>query len=178
MRSVTEQCGTSVPLAGTEVFLALGSNRGDSPAHFEAALAGLKAGGFAVRRVSPWYVTDPVDCEPGVPPFLNGVVSGVWSGTPEALLTLCQSLERRAGRPEIHSSRQSRELDLDIILFGQEIIRTGRLTVPHPRAAQRAFVLAPLNDIAPEAVFPDSGKTAAELFAGLSDKSGIRRKED
>ena len=175
MRSPAEQCDTSAPLPGTEVFLALGSNRGDSPAHFEAALAGLKAGGFVIRRVSPWYVTDPVDCEPGVPPFLNGAVSGVWSGTPEALLALCQSLERRAGRPEVHSSRQSRELDLDLILFGNRIIRTPQLTVPHPRAAQRAFVLAPLNDIAPEAVFPDSGKTVGELLACLSDKSGIRR---
>ena len=158
--------------------MALGSNLGDSLAHFEAALAGLKTGGFTVRRVSPWYVTAPVDCEPGVPPFLNGAVAGVWPGTPEALLTLCQSLEHRAGRPEVHSSRQSRELDLDLILFGDRIIRTPQLTVPHPRAAQRAFVLVPLNDIAPETVFPDSGKTVAELFDGLPDKSGICRRED
>ncbi|MBQ9336263.1 MAG: 2-amino-4-hydroxy-6-hydroxymethyldihydropteridine diphosphokinase [Lentisphaeria bacterium] len=155
--------------------MALGSNKGDSRVHFEAALAGLRAGGFAVRQVSPYYETDPVDCEEGVPPFLNGAVSGIWTGTPEELLALCQSLERRAGRPEIHSSRQSRELDLDLILFGDRIIRTPRLTVPHPRAAQRAFVLAPLNDIAPDAVFPDSGKSAAQLLADLPDRSGVRR---
>ena len=172
---MTEQSGTSVSRPGTEVFLALGSNKGDSRAHFEAAVAGLKAGGFEVRQISPYYETAPVDCEPGVPPFLNGAVSGFWSGTPEELLALCQSLERRAGRPEIHSSRQSRELDLDLILFGDRIIRTPHLTVPHPRASQRAFVLAPLNDLAPETVFPDSGRSVAELFAQLEDKSGIHR---
>ena len=165
---------TSARSAGTEVFLAFGASKGDREAFVRLALDELGKGNFIIQKVSPLYETDPVDCEDGVPPFLNGVLQGVWNGSPEELLDLCQSIERRAGRPEIHNSRQSRELDLDIILFGQEIIRTERLTVPHPRAFQRAFVLAPMNDIAPDAVFPDLGKTVSALLGELSAPGGIR----
>ena len=168
---------SSTPAAppGTEVFLAVGSNKGDRTAMIRGAVQGLRAGSFEVKELSPLYETCPVDCEEGTPSFLNGVVRGFWRKTPESLLNLCQELERRAGRPEKHSSRQSRELDLDIIIFGQEIIRTGRLTVPHPRAAQRAFVLVPLHDLAPETLFPDCGKTVADLLKNLPDLTGIQR---
>ena len=168
-----EQKRTSASRSGTEVFLALGSNKGDSEAIFRTALKELSGHGFKLIKCSPLYQTEPVNCDEGVPPFINAVISGVWQDTAEALLDLCQSLERRAGRPEKHSSRQSRELDLDIILFGSQVIRTDRLTVPHPRAFQRAFVLVPLNDIAPDAFFADSGKSAAELLKSLPDRSGI-----
>jgi len=167
---------TSAAVSGTEVFLAFGSNKGEPAAFLRSSLAGLSAGGFAVKQVSPLYETDPVDCEEGTPRFLNGIIAGSWGGTPEELLELCQRLERQAGRPEKHSSRQSRELDLDIILFGDRILNTRKLTIPHPRAAQRAFVLVPLNDLAPEAVFPDSGKTVRELLKSLPGRSGIERK--
>jgi len=169
-----EKKQTSASRSGTEVFLALGSNKGDSEAIFRTALKELAANGFELGKCSPLYQTEPVDCDEGVPPFINAVISGVWHETPEALLDLCQSLERRAGRPEIHSSRQSRELDLDIILFGQEIIRSERLTVPHPRAFQRAFVLVPLNDIVPDAMFPDQGKTVSNLLRELPDSCSIQ----
>ena len=153
--------------------MALGSNQGDPEAIFRTALKDLAANGFELEQCSPLYKTEPVDCDEGVPPFINAVISGNWHDTPESLLELCQSLERRAGRPEKHSSRQSRELDLDIILFGSQVIRTERLIVPHPRAFQRAFVLVPLNDIAPAAFFPDRGRNAAELLKSLPERSGI-----
>ena len=165
---------TSARSAGTEVFLAFGTSKGDREAFVRFALDELKKGNFIIQKVSPLYETDPVDCEDGVPPFLNGVLQGVWNGSAEELLDLCQSIERRAGRPEKHNSRQSRELDLDIILFGQTIIRTERLTVPHPRAFQRSFVLVPMNDIAPDAVFPDRGKTVSALLRELPAPGGIR----
>lgn len=165
---------TSARSAGTEVFLAFGTSKGDRESFIRSALDELRKGNFIIQKVSPLYETDPVDCEDGVPPFLNGVLQGVWNGSAEELLDLCQSIERRAGRPEKHSSRQSRELDLDIILFGQQIIRTERLTVPHPRAFQRSFVLAPMNDIAPDAVFPDREKTVSALLRGLPAPGGIR----
>ncbi len=169
---------TSAAVPGTEVFLAFGSNKGEPAAFLRSALTRLSAGGFGVKKVSPLYETDPVDCEAGTPRFLNGVIAGSWRGTPEALLELCQQLERQAGRPEKHSSRQSRELDLDIILFGDRILNLEKLIIPHPRAAQRAFVLVPLNDLAPDAVFPDSGKTVRELLNDLPGRSGIVRKYD
>ena len=168
-----EKNKTSASRSGTEVFLALGSNKGDPEAIFRTTLKELAANGFELEKCSPLYQTEPVDCDEGVPPFINAVISGVWHDAPETLLDLCQSLERRAGRPEKHSSRQSRELDLDIILFGSQVIRMDRLTVPHPRAFQRAFVLVPLNDIAPDAFFADSGKNAADLLKSLPDRSGI-----
>ena len=177
MENRTEKADfTSVPVSGTEVFLAFGSSKGDRTAFIRAAMNGLTNGGFMLKRVSPLYETDPVDCEEGTPRFLNGIISGYWKGSAEALLELCQRLERCAGRPEKHSSRQSRELDLDIILFGDRIIRSEKLTIPHPRAAQRAFVLVPLNDLASDTVFPDLGKTVRELLAELPDKSGIVRR--
>ena len=174
MSPVSANPNTSARSAGTEVFLAFGTSRGDREAFCRFALDELEKGNFHVRKVSPLYETDPVDCEEGVPPFLNGVLEGVWNGSAEELLTLCQSIERRAGRPEKHSSRQARELDLDIILFGQEVIRTERLTVPHPRAFQRAFVLVPMNEIAPETKFPDREKTVSQLLQELSDSAGIQ----
>ena len=173
MDFLSEKNKTSASRSGTEVFLALGSNKGDSEAIFRTALKELAANGFELGKCSPLYLTEPVDCDEGVPPFINAVISGLWYDAPEALLDLCQSLERRAGRPEKHSSRQSRELDLDIILFGSQVIRTERLTVPHPRSFQRAFVLVPLNDIAPDAFFADSGQSAADLLKSLPDRSGI-----
>ena len=169
-----EKNKTSASRSGTEVFLALGSNKGDSEAIFRTALKELAAGGFELEKCSPLYHTEPVDCDDGVPLFINAVISGIWHDTPEALLDLCQLLERRAGRPEKHSSRQSRELDLDIILFGSQVIRTERLIVPHPRAFQRAFVLVPLNDIDPDAFFVDCGQSAADLLKSLPDRSGIK----
>lgn len=174
MSPVSANPNTSARPAGTEVFLAFGTSKGDREAFCRFALDELEKGNFRIRKVSPLYETEPVDCEAGVSPFLNGVLQGVWNGPAEDLLTLCQSIERRAGRPEQHSSRQSRELDLDIILFGREIIRTGRLTVPHPRAFQRAFVLVPMNEIAPEALFPDQGKTVSQLLRELPSADGIR----
>ena len=174
MSPIPANPNTSARSAGTEVFLAFGTSKGDREAFCRFALDELEKGNFHLRKVSPLYETDPVGCEEGVPPFLNGVLQGVWNGSADELLTLCQSIERRAGRPEKHSSRQSRELDLDIILFGQEIIRTGRLTVPHPRAFQRAFVLVPMNEIAPEITFPDLQKNVSQLLQELPGPAGIR----
>ena len=92
-------------------------------------------------------------------------------GSEEELLTLCQELERRAGRPAVHSSRESRVLDIDLILFGDRVRHDPRLTLPHPRAQQREFVLKPLAQIAPELRFPDSGRTVAECLQNLSKEN-------
>ena len=150
---------------GECVFLALGSNLGDRTGHLLHAIEGLKQGGFCVEKVSAFYETAPVDCEEGTGPFLNGVLQGIWYGSAESLLDLCQSLERKEGRPEVHSSRESRTLDLDLILFGSHCICTERLILPHPRAQSRQFVLKGLAGISPAVTFPDSGKTAAFLLA-------------
>ena len=91
---------------------------------------------------------------------------GKWGGTPEELLDLCQRIECEAGRPALHSSREARVLDCDIIIFGDLQMTTPRLIIPHPRARQRFFVLEPLAELAPQLRFPD-GVTVAEALAQL-----------
>ena len=87
---------------------------------------------------------------PGTPAFLNGAVSGLWGGTARELLRLCQTIEAENGRPADHAHYVSRTLDLDIVLFGRQSIREPDLTVPHPLAVRRAFVMTPLREIEPE----------------------------
>lgn len=174
MKSILSDMLRTGPESGTEVFLALGSNLGDRGAFFRFAVQSLTECGFCVKQISAVYETEPVDCEDGVPPFWNCVLSGFWRGTPEDLLQECRQIERRAGRPAEHSSRQSRNLDIDMILFGHEIISTPSLTVPHPRAHQRFFVMVPLCGIAPDAVFPTLNRTAGDLLKQLGPVSGIR----
>ena len=81
---------------------------------------------------------------------MNAAVSGYWNGTPSELLALCQRIEAENGRPNAHPHHVSRTLDLDIILFGHETIDLPDLTVPHPEAAHRGFVMDPLREIEPE----------------------------
>ena len=87
---------------------------------------------------------------PGTPAFLNGAVSGVWNGGVRDLLELCQTIEEECGRPRDHGHYVSRTLDLDLILFGRERIAEPDLTVPHPLALRRGFVMTPLREIEPE----------------------------
>lgn len=149
------------------VYLALGGNLGDVEKTFQGAVSALEKGGLENIKTSPFYKTKPVGCEEGASPFLNGVLSGEWEGTGEELLNLCQKLEVEAGRPIDHPHWHSRTLDIDIILFGQKILSTPRLTVPHPLAHKRSFVLEPLTALAPEANFPNLQKTASQLWDEL-----------
>lgn len=151
----------------TNIAIALGGNLGEVAAAFDFAAARLAAGGVTALRRSGCRRTAPEDCPPGTPAFLNMAVTGRWAGTAAALLALCQGIEVAAGRPAAHGYHESRVLDLDLILFGDAVIETDLLTVPHPRAAGRRFVLEPLAEIAPDWVFPDSGCRVAELLARL-----------
>ena len=147
-----------------KVFLALGSNLGDRKAAFRKALKGLKKGGLQAISLSPLHETEPEGCEDGAETFLNAVLSGFWEGTPQELLQLCQTLEEAAGRAKDHPHWHSRELDIDILLFGETILNTPHLTIPHPLAHTRSFVLQPLAELAPEIRFPTLGKTALQLW--------------
>ena len=109
--------------------------------------------------MAPLFHTKPVGCVPGTPDFLNSAVIGLFDGEPLDLLERCQALERAFGRPAMHSSRESRTLDLDILLFGEERVSLPHLQIPHPRLLQRRFALAPLAAIAPEWRVPPSMKS-------------------
>ena len=149
----------------TFVSLLLGGNIGDTASVFDRAVASLEQGGFEVAARSRNFTTSPVDCLPGTPDFLNAAVTRFWTHPPRDLLHLTQSIERALGRPEKHSSREARTLDIDIITFGDLVLAEPGLIIPHPRAQQRRFVLEPLLSIAPDLRFPDSGKTPRQLFS-------------
>ena len=146
----------------------LGGNLPGTPEAMDNALNELEKNGFKVEKVSEIFHSEALDCVPGTPDFVDQAIIGKWEKSPQELLELCQKIEIAAGRPRIHSSRESRILDLDIITFGDLELASENLIIPHPRAAQREFVLAPLSQIAPELKFPD-GRSVIELYRELMD---------
>ena len=150
-------------MSDTLCVIALGGNLGDVPSAFRRAVRSLSDAGFRIRRFSSLLATEPVGCEPGAPEFVNAAVSGFWSGTASDLLALCRRIEAENGRPNEHPHHVSRTLDLDIILFGRETVDLPDLTVPHPEAIRREFVMKPLREIEPElADWLESGGNAPE----------------
>ncbi|MEQ8381368.1 MAG: 2-amino-4-hydroxy-6-hydroxymethyldihydropteridine diphosphokinase [Coleofasciculus sp. A1-SPW-01] len=150
--------------------IALGSNLGDSRAILEAAIVMLaKTPGITVTSQSSWYRTAPVG--PPQPDYLNGCVILEIQLTPHDLLQTLLSIEKQFGR-ERGESWGPRTLDLDILLFDNLIINTPTLKIPHPRMSERAFVLVPLAEIAPDWIEPTSGCAIAHLVQRV-DCSGV-----
>ncbi len=146
-----------------EVFLGLGSNLGDRMSYLAT---GLRLLGEVLRIVD---VSPVVESEAeGVPPaenhpdFLNAVVRGRTRLAPIELLEACHGMEERAGRVR-HRSGAPRTLDIDLLFYGQRVMRTNVLEVPHPRWKERGFVLRPLLELAPEWRDPESGRTVEDV---------------
>ena len=154
------------------VAIGIGSNEGDSPGIVRRALGMLERAGLKRLRVSLFYWTTPVDCMPETPPFLNGAVTGAWNGGVNDLLGVCKRIERDLGRPSSHSSKEARTIDLDILLFGDRVMRADRLCVPHPNLVKRLFVLAPLAEIAADWPVPPGERTVGELCKQLRSQLG------
>ncbi|CAB4244239.1 2-amino-4-hydroxy-6-hydroxymethyldihydropteridinediphosphokinase [Methylacidimicrobium sp. AP8] len=152
--------------------IALGSNLGESAVRMEEASAFLRTLSCSAHflRSSLWR-TEPVDCPPGSPEFLNAVVEIDWEGSPEELLAALLAFERRAGRPpaETRPRNAPRPIDLDLLYCGNLVRKTAELTLPHPRLARRSFVLGPLAEIAPELRLPGFSLTVRELYERLSE---------
>jgi 2-amino-4-hydroxy-6-hydroxymethyldihydropteridine diphosphokinase len=149
--------------------VALGSNLGDSRRNILRAMDRLaRLSDQPLLRSSLWE-TAPVDCPPGSPMFVNAVVGLVprAGDTPESLLRHLQAIEKDLGRWPKKVLNEPRPLDLDLIVFGNETRRTNALTLPHPRAHQRRFVLQPLSEIAPDMVLPGQTKPVAQLLKDL-----------
>jgi len=154
------------------VLLGLGANMGDRAATLRAAVSGL--GRFLnVIRVSPVYETAPMYVmDQGR--FLNMVVVVETALTPERLLEAVKDLERRLGRTP--SRRYGpRQIDIDIIFYGDQRVDEPDLVIPHPRLPERAFVLAPAADIVPDWLHPESGRTVSEMLEALQPMRGIER---
>ena len=149
-------------------YIGLGSNLGDREANLRCALEQIaQEEGVEITRVSRFYETEPV----GGPPqgmYLNGAAELATTLPPEELLDALQRVEKRLGRKR-GVKWGPRKIDLDILLYAQEVIRTERLTVPHPLMHERRFVLEPLCEIAPGAFHPVLRKTASELLRSLHE---------
>jgi 2-amino-4-hydroxy-6-hydroxymethyldihydropteridine diphosphokinase len=165
------------PEAGRWAIVALGSNLGDSPMILRQAVGRLQELSPEPVRRSSWWKSSPVDCPPGSPVFVNAVVALVPRAdeTPESLMAKLQALERDFGRLPKRVLNEPRPLDLDLIAFGDEVRSTAALTLPHPRAHLRRFVLEPLREIAPDLVLPGQSQSVRQLAQALPTGQLIER---
>ena len=161
---------------GTEaitVYLGLGSNMGDRQENLDKALEFL-AQRLRMGRISSIYDTEPLgDTEQ--PRFLNLVCQVSTRLSPEALLALAKGIECKLGR--VSKTGAPRPIDIDILFYGDCVVKTAELVIPHPRLTKRAFVLVPLAEIAPDLAHPVSGKRVTELLAELNGTQGVLRWE-
>ena len=149
--------------------IALGSNVGDRERHLERALRALeRTPGVVVLRRSSWHETEPVGGPAGQRRFLNGAVLLETTVGARELLERLHAIEAREGRERSLEARHGpRPLDLDLLWHGDQELDEPGLRVPHPRAAERLFVLEPLAEIAPDHVLAGMGRTVRERVAEL-----------
>ena len=160
-----------------ESFLLLGSNLGDRLGYLKQGLDLLQnLRDTSLLKISAVYETDPVDFV-DQPRFLNLAACIHTTLEPQELLRLIKSIERKIGR--IHRERwREREIDIDIIFYGDYQINSDDLTIPHPRAHLRKFALQPLKEIAPDFQHPVANKTVKQLLDECTDNSGVIRLEE
>jgi 2-amino-4-hydroxy-6-hydroxymethyldihydropteridine diphosphokinase len=153
-------------------YLGLGSNLGRREEMLQAAIAELQAPDLRILRTSPVYETEPREMLQQ-PWFLNLVVEAETSLFPRMLVARTAGVERKLGRKRM-VAKGPRIIDIDILLYGNAVVNTLELVIPHPRLAERRFVLAPLADLAPDLRHPVNRRTMRELLAATAGQ-GVRR---
>ncbi len=158
------------------VYIGLGSNLGDREASLRLAVRSIaELASVRIEGISRVYESDAVG--PGVQgAYLNAAVEATCERTAEALLEALFAIEARAGRVRTQEVERwaARTLDLDLLFFGNVCVEQPGLVLPHPRLHERAFVLEPLRDLAPEFVHPRKGRSIAKLADDLADRSTVR----
>jgi len=158
----------------TTVYLGLGSNLGDRLAALAGGVAELEQEGVRLIERSSIYETEPVGIAEQ-PWYLNQVVAGRTRHAPLELLERCLRIEARFGRERTEVRFGPRFLDIDILLYGDQVIDQERLTVPHPRMHERRFVLVPLVEIAPALADPRNGDAYADVLNRLDEGKKVSR---
>ena len=157
------------------VYLGLGSNLGNRRENLDRALD-LLSQRLRMGKVSSVYDTEPLG-NIEQPRFLNLVCPIYTTLTPMGLLTLAKGIESKLGRVS-SKPNTPRPIDIDILFYGDQVVETPELVIPHPRLAERAFVLVPLAEIAPGLVHPVSGKAVEELLREVRGIQGVFKWED
>ena len=167
----------STPNSMHLAYIGFGSNIGDRLVHIQNAIQTLsKAEGITLQKISSLYKTDPVGYEAQAQ-FLNGVAAIQTSLSPLSLLHTLKDIETAVGRQ--HRIRWGpREIDLDILIYGDLCLRTEKLILPHPEMHLRSFVLVPLAEIAPDLVHPVFQESIQTLLNRFEDGKSVLKKED
>jgi GTP cyclohydrolase-4 len=154
-------------------YLCLGSNLGQREANLHQALV-LLSPKVTLDDVSSIYETEPVGYKEQ-PMFLNLVCRITTNLPPKELLSLAKDIEKRMGRVPGEQMNSPRPIDIDILFYDNETMETQNLTIPHPRLKDRAFVLIPLAEIAPELVHPKLSKSISQLANDIKGQKGVRK---
>ena len=155
------------------VYLSIGSNLGDRAKNLRDAIAALRKVGIDVKRISSMYETEPVDYL-DQSWFVNMALEVETELAPPALLQALRGIETQMGSKKL-IAKGPRLIDMDVLLYGNEVIDTPELQIPHPRMHLRRFVLEPLAEIAPNVRHPVSGLSVSEMLARTPDKSLVRK---
>jgi 2-amino-4-hydroxy-6-hydroxymethyldihydropteridine diphosphokinase len=155
------------------LLLSLGSNLGDRLVNLKKAISQLDRQLGTLLSVSPVYESEPVGVQDH-PPYLNLVAAFLTQLLPEDVLLITQKEEKKAGRVS-KGDLYPRQLDIDILAFGNSVFQEEKLTIPHPRMVNRLFVLVPLMDVCPFFINPTSGHTVFEMIENCKDNAWVRK---